>query len=59
MFKHRISFDDLDVFIVPDQARRTIIIQKLRQMGITEIGGRPLEAVISAGTAKDMPVPEA
>jgi hypothetical protein len=59
MFKHRVSFDDLDVFIVPSQAERTIIIQKLRQMGITEIGGRPLEAAISAGTSKDLPVPTA
>jgi hypothetical protein len=56
MFKHRISFDDLDVFIVPSQAQRTMIIQKLRQMGINEIGGRPLEAVISAGTTKDLPI---
>jgi hypothetical protein len=50
MFKHRISFDDLDSIVVTNQATRTAVIQKLRQMGITEIGGRPLEAVIIIGS---------
>lgn len=50
MFKHRLSFDDLDSIVVSNQATRTAIIQKLRQMGIDEIGGRPLEAVIIIGS---------
>jgi hypothetical protein len=50
MFKHRVSFDDLDSIIVNNQATRTAVIQKLRQKGITEIGGRPLEAMILIGS---------
>jgi hypothetical protein len=50
MFKHRISFDDLDSIVVANQATRTAVIQKLRQMGIDQIGGRPLEAVIIIGS---------
>ncbi len=50
MWKHRLSFDDLDSIVVNNQATRTAVIQKLRQMGITEIGGRPLEAVIIIGS---------
>ena len=50
MFKHRLSFDDLDSIVVSNQATRTAVIQKLRQMGIDQIGGRPLEAVIIIGS---------
>ena len=49
MFKNRLGFDDADSIIM-SQAVRTRVIAKLRQRGITEIGGRPLEAVILAGT---------
>jgi len=45
MFKHRIGFDSL-LHITTTQAQRTRIIEKLRQKGITELGGRPLEEVI-------------
>jgi hypothetical protein len=50
MFKHRLSFDDLDSIVISTQAQRTAVIQKLRQMGIDQIGGRPLEAVIVIGS---------
>lgn len=50
MFKHRLSYDDLDSVVVRDQAMRTRIISLLRQRGIDEIGGRPLEAVIVIGS---------
>jgi hypothetical protein len=50
MFKHRLSFDDLDSIVISTQAQRTAVIQKLRQMGIDQIGGRPLEAVIIIGS---------
>jgi inorganic pyrophosphatase len=49
MLKGRLSFDDAEVLMVNDQTMRTLIITKLRQKGITEIGGRPLEAVIMTG----------
>ena len=49
MFKGRLSFDDAEVLMVSDQTLRTLIITKLRQKGINEIGGRPLEAVIMTG----------
>ena len=49
MFKGRLSFDDAEVLMVNDQTMRTLIITKLRQKGINEIGGRPLEAVIMTG----------
>ena len=46
MFKGRLSFDDAAALVVRDQDIRTRLITKLRQKGIKEIGGRPLEAVI-------------
>jgi hypothetical protein len=49
MFKGRLSFDDAAVIMVKDQDMRTRLITKLRQKGITQIGGRPLEAVIMTG----------
>jgi hypothetical protein len=49
MFKGRLSFDDAEVLMVQDEDMRTRIITKLRQKGITQIGGRPLEAVIMTG----------
>jgi hypothetical protein len=48
MFKHRVGFEDLDAVIV-NQAVRTMVLQKLRQLGITEIGGKPIEQVIRVG----------
>jgi hypothetical protein len=48
MFKNRVGFDALDSIIL-NQAMRTAVIAKLRQMGITEIGGRPIEQVIVVG----------
>ena len=49
MFKGRLSFDDAAVLMVQDEDMRTRIITKLRQKGINELGGRPLEAVIMTG----------
>jgi hypothetical protein len=49
MFKGRLSFDDAEVLMVNDQTMRTLVITKLRQKGINELGGRPLEAVIMTG----------
>lgn len=49
MFKGRLSFDDSELLMVNDQNMRTLIITKLRQKGIKELGGRPLEAVIMTG----------
>lgn len=46
MFKHRIGFEALDTIVISTQAHRTALITKLRQLGITEIGGKPLEAAI-------------
>ena len=49
MFKGRLSFDDAAVLMVKDEDMRTRIITKLRQKGITQLGGRPLEAVVMTG----------
>jgi len=48
MFKHRVGFEDLDAVIV-NQAVRTMVLQKLSQLGITEIGGKPIEQVVRVG----------
>jgi hypothetical protein len=53
MWKGRVSFDDMIALVVPNQAIRTSVIQKLRQKGINEIGGKPLEAAITIGTEKE------
>jgi hypothetical protein len=50
MFKHRMGWDGLDSIVVKNQAVRTMVIQKLRQMGITELGGLPLEQAIQIGS---------
>lgn len=49
MFKGRLSFDDAAVLMVKDEDMRTRVITKLRQKGITQLGGRPLEAVVMTG----------
>jgi hypothetical protein len=49
MFKNRVSFDAATKILVPSQDIRTRIITILRQRGITEIGGMPLEQAIIAG----------
>jgi hypothetical protein len=46
MFKSRLGIDDMKVIVVKDQDMRTRLITKLRQKGITEIGGKPLEQMI-------------
>ena len=53
MFKHRLGWDDLDVTVVPNQAVRTRLIQKLRQRGIDQLGGKPLEEAIIIGSEKE------
>lgn len=53
MFKQRLGWDDLDVMVVPNQAVRTALIQKLRQKGIDELGGKPLEQAIIIGSKKE------
>lgn len=46
MFKGRLSYNDAEVIFAKDEDMRTRIITKLRQKGINELGGRPLEQVI-------------
>jgi hypothetical protein len=48
MFKHRISWNDLDVIVMRSDIRDAVIT-KLTAMGITELGGRPLDQVIVVG----------
>ena len=48
MFKNRVSYDAIKSIVVQNQAIRTRLITLLRQKGITEIGGMPLEQAIIA-----------
>lgn len=45
MFKQRLSFSDLDSLIVSNEMK-SLIMQRLHDMGISEIGGRPIEDVL-------------
>lgn len=49
MFKNRLGFDEADS-VVLSPAIRKLVLEKLRQRGITEIGGRPIDVVIVSGT---------
>ena len=48
MFKHRIAWEDLDVVVMRSDIRDAVIT-KLTAMGITTLGGRPLDQVIVVG----------
>ena len=48
MFKHRLAWSDLDS-IVLTPATRALVLQRLHDAGIDEIGGRPIEEVIIIG----------
>lgn len=52
MFKHRISWEDLDVAVL-SPTMRTILLGKLKDRGITQIGGRPIEDVFVLGTKNE------
>lgn len=43
MFKHRISFDDIDAFVVDSNRVKQDVLAILRRRGITRLGGRPIE----------------
>ena len=51
MFKGRISWDDLDVVVMTPEIR-SLVIADLKDKGIMELGGRPIEEVITIGTKK-------
>lgn len=46
MFKDRVGVEDLKLILVKDQDMRTRIITKMRQAGITDIDGVPLEQIV-------------
>jgi hypothetical protein len=52
MFKHRISWEDLDVAVL-SPTMRAILLGKLKDRGITQIGGRPIEDVFVLGTKNE------
>ena len=49
MFKARLGFDDADS-VVLSPAIRKLVLEKLRQRGITELGGRPIDVLIISAT---------
>ena len=51
MFKHRLSWDELDVMVVSKEMHPGII-EGLKARGIDTIGGRPIEEVIITGGTK-------
>ena len=53
MFKQRLGFEDMMAMVVPTIEIKNEIIFQLKKMGITQIGGKPIESAITIGSEKE------